>query len=141
MKRIGSVHWMLIAGLVGVAIIVVMLLMGGNSATKNGAKFMAALSTGDINGLVQTSYIPDKTPEEMKTEWEATLKRTKYVMFRYTFTGEDNVSEDQATIRMNIMKPSTGYDEVFALPMRKIDGEWKVEVRGLSRQFYPFLPR
>jgi len=132
---------MVIVGLVGVVVVIALLFMGGSSATPAASRFMAALGSGDVDTLTEVSYIPDMTKDEIRKEWEKTASLTKHVQFRYKFLGEDVVSEDQSTIRMDIMKPTTGYDEKFSLPMRKIDGEWKVEVRGLSRQLYPFLPR
>lgn len=141
MKQSGSVNWMVIVGLIGVVVITGLMFVGGDSATPAGSRFMIALGTGDVDTLAEVSYIPDKSKEEIRKDWESTTKLTKYVLFKYKFLGEDRVADDQATIRMDVMKPSTGYDEKFSLPMRKIDGEWKVEVRGLSRQLYPFLPR
>ena len=33
------------------------------------------------------------------------------------------------------------YPEFFELPMRKVDGQWKIEVGAIDRKMYPGLPR
>ena len=33
------------------------------------------------------------------------------------------------------------YEELYELPMVKVGDDWKVDVRGISREFYPGLPR
>lgn len=108
MKRRGSVNWMVIVGLIGIVVIIGLMFMGGESATPVASRFMSALGTGDVATLTETSYIPDKSKEEVRKDWETTTRLTKYVLFRYKFLGEDKIAEDQATIRMEVHKAGAG---------------------------------
>ncbi len=106
---------------------------------------MTALSKGDVDTLTKMSLLGDKTEPEMHKEWEFAVNTAgKHYRFFWRITSELVSDENSGSVRMqisrNIDSPST-YEEAFQLPMQKVNGEWKVDVRGISREMFPALPR
>ena len=106
---------------------------------------MTALSKGDVDTLTKMSLLGDKTEPEMHKEWEFAVNTAgKHYRFFWRITSELVSDENSGSVRMqisrNIDSPSM-YEEAFQLPMQKVNGEWKVDVRGISREMFPALPR
>ena len=51
---------------------------------------------------------------------------------------------NNASVRVGMTRNATdpsGFEENYQIDLVKRDGKWKVRVSGLTRTFYPFLPR
>lgn len=134
-------NWMVLFGLVGIVVITVLVMMSGEGPTTAAGRFMAALADGDEKELTKLSYMPDREAAVIEQEWKRSTDLSKHVVFAWKFIAEQKTGPDTANVRLQITKATVGYEENYSLPMRKVDGQWKVEVDGLSRQLYPFLPR
>jgi hypothetical protein len=131
--------------LVGLLAIIVLAFASGESAQSVGSQFMAALARGDAKALAQLSHVPGMSKEELEKEWEFTTSvAAKHYTFRYKILGQVEASRNDASVRMQVWRnyaAGGSYEENFPLPMERVDGKWKVLVRGMSRKMYPGLPR
>jgi hypothetical protein len=144
MRTHGRANWIVIVGLLGLLAIGALFILGGESPTSVGARFMAALGEGRASELATMSYMPGLSPEEKRARWERTVRFGKHYRFRWEIVSERMSDADTASVRMrvwrNAMDPMS-YEEPLELPMVKRDGKWLVDVRGLNRDLYPALPR
>lgn len=143
MKIFGKVHPLVAAGILGIIVLVVILVTGGESPQVRGSAFMSALARGDAAKLAELSYVEGISDEEMRAAWEESVERGQYYRFMWRPTSLVNQSNDQAAMRMFIVRnpgPSA-YEENFQISLKKVDGKWKVLPQTLSREAYPFLPR
>lgn len=144
MKRRGRANWLVILGSIGLVVIIALFFLGGRSASSVAAEFMSALGKHDVAKLTELSYMDGSTPEEVRKKWEYTVQVAPYYRFRWQFLGESNPTPDSAAVRLWVWRdaqsPAT-YEEKFEIPLVKIDGNWKVDVRGLNRLMFPALPR
>ena len=152
MKRAGRIHWMVVVALATLIALVSLFVFSGDSPDKAAREFMSALAKGDAKALASRSYLnlsgksgsPSSSLDGMEKAWKECLDGAKYYRFVYT-VGDVQIQPDQsASVRLQINKNPFGmggYDEHFELPMFKEEGKWKVQVQGISREMYPFLPR
>lgn len=138
----GRIHWLTIAALAGIVLMVVVLMSGGNDAQSRASIFMSALSRGDAKVLAESTYVKGKSKEEILAGWEKTVEDAKYFQFKYQLMGIQTTGES-AIVRMEVWRDISpgGYPEPFQLDLTKADGDWKVRGNGLNREMYPFLPR
>jgi hypothetical protein len=134
----------LVLGALGLAAIVVVMLMIGQSPEEAARDFMTALAKGDTKKLTQMSYLPD--PEQpLEQQWKDTIEsKARNYVFAWRLEGSEKMSDDQAVVRVLIVEyrgPDLHENDVANLPLTKRDGEWKVDLRSLSRTFFPGLPR
>lgn len=145
MRRRGRANWLVVLGLIGVVVIVVLFLIGGRSATSVAAEFMSALGKHDVAKLTELSYMDGDTPEQVRKKWEYTTQvAAPYYRFKWQFLGESSAAPDTSAVRLWVWRDAqspASYEEKFEIPMVKVDGKWKVDVRGLNRLMYPGLPR
>jgi hypothetical protein len=146
MKRTaGKVHWMILVGGVGMFFILGLLLFSGESPTGVAVRFMGALADGDYKELAELSHIEGRDQKDLEEDWKfATEVAGKYYSFRYRFVNQVDSDKNTASVRTQVWRNYNGgssYEENFPLPITKVDGKWKVLVRGLSRKMYPGLPR
>lgn len=145
MNRSGRASWVLIAGLVGTALVVVLLLLGGEAPTSVAGKFMTALSLGDVKTLADLSYLPGEDKAKITKEWDYTVNVTgPYYRFKFEIRSERIITDTEAAVSLSVWRnyfSGISYDEKYELPMVKVDGKWKVDVRGINREMYPGLPR
>jgi hypothetical protein len=146
MKRSGSTSTVVILAiaLALVAAIVVLFLMAGDSPSGVATRFLTALAKGDSKTLAETSFIDGVSQEELQKKWEATHEVTKYWQFNYMIQDSTQQDANNAAVVMQWVKNATSqssYGEKYELPLAKRDGKWKVDVRGISREMYPALPR
>jgi hypothetical protein len=132
-----------VGGLGLIAIIVVMLMIG-KSPEQAAREFMTALSKGDVATLTSMSYLPD--PEApLEEQWRHTFDNiAKNYVFAWQIQGSEKMSEEEAVVRILIIEyrgPELHENDIANLPLTKRDGEWKVNLRSLSRLFFPGLPR
>lgn len=145
MLRAGKVSATLIVIVAFVVGLLAMTLSTGESPMFVGSSFMAALADGDSQALAELSYGDGVTEEELVEMWEYTTHVAGlYFTFSYEITGETKPQDDTAIVTMEYVKNagmSGSYPEKFQLPLKKVDGEWRVDVFSLSRDMYPGLPR
>ena len=144
MRRAGKVSPLLLVAIAGIAALGILLFYGQEGPSAAASRFMDALARGDVDTLTQTSTANGKSPESLRKDWEfATKVAGQHYMFRWSITSSSIVDADDATVRLQVERnfgPSS-YGENYGLPMRKIDGKWKVEASGISREMYPGLPK
>ncbi len=133
----------MVAGGLGILVVAAIALSGGESASMVATQFMSGLAVGDLETVLRTSTISDMDAETQRKVWKDSLERGRYYRFRWKYTAESPQSADATSILLAVERnvAMSSYDENFQIPCRKIDGKWKVDVRSLSRQLYPFLPR
>ena len=144
MKRSGRTSIVVIIALALVAAVVVLFLMAGESPSGVASKFLTALAKGDSKTLAETSFIEGVSQDELQKKWEATHEVTKYWQFNYMIQDTTQQDANNAAVVMQWVKNATSqasYGEKYELPLAKRDGKWKVDVRGISREMYPALPR
>jgi hypothetical protein len=131
-------------GAIGLVAIVIVLLMVGQSPEEAARQFMVALSKGDTAKLTEMSHLPE--PEApLKQQWKDTFEKyAKNYVFAWQMEGSEKMSDSQATVKILIVEfrgPELHENDVTNLPMVKRGGEWKVDIRSLTRTFFPGLPR
>ena len=144
MKRSGRTSIIVIITITLVAAVIGLFLMAGESPNGVGVKFLTALANGNTKTLAELSYMDGNTPAEIEEKWKQTHEISKYWYFAYQVQGTTIQDDKTATIRLewvkNVSSPSA-FGEKYELPMVKVDGKWKVDVRAISREMYPALPR
>ena len=146
----GKVHWMILVGGIGVLLIIGLSFLGLDSPTGTAARFMGALASGDYKTVAAASHV-EKRPNEsledarkrMEEDWKFAIETAgKHYRFRYRLMGQI-IEGDQAAVNMQVWKnySAAAYEENFDLPIIKSEGKWKVAVRGMSRKWFPAVPR
>ena len=145
MKQAGRVPWW---GLVAGAVLLAFLglaFFAAPSASSAANDFMRALKAGDVDKLVDLSYVPSEDIPKIRKQWEFCLHvATPYYNFAWRPSYSREISDTEFVVRMKVIKNSekpTSYDEDFDIPLIKSGGKWKVDVYRLSDKFYPALPR
>lgn len=145
MRRAGRAHLIVILGLVGAVAAVALFLSGDESPRFAANRFLTSLLHGDVDTLVEMTYYPDKSKDEIRKQWEyATQVAGKHYLFAWKITTENKASEDRAAVRMFLYRNSEttdSYEEKYGLPMVRQDGKWLVDVQNMPRILYPALPR
>lgn len=109
-----------------------------------GGRFMTALAKHDVDTLTKMTYLGKDSPDQIKAKWDLAVNQYgKYYRFRWKITGTSQATDDSGSVRMQVSRnadsPGT-YEENYQLPLVKHDGEWKVDVAGISREMFPGLP-
>ena len=127
-----------------VLVIAGLFFMGRESATTVASRFMSALAKQDPEEISKSSFIGTKTPEEAKAAWKKTFEYTKHYAFEWYVSGSSQPDEKNAMVKLQVRgnaDSSASYDEKFDLALRKVDGKWLVDVRAISHDMYPALPK
>jgi hypothetical protein len=142
MKQRGRVSLLTIFVILGLLILVGIVVSSDRADTPERAarEFMNALATNDAPKLAANSYMDTATPDEVLAKWEATCKATKYYRFQWAIKAETTTSDTTGAVTIG-MFPQGGQDLDFRIPVVKQKGTWYVDVRSISREFFPFLPR
>lgn len=143
MRRAGRVSPLFLGVVLAAVALAILLLYGQEGPAAAGSRFMDALARGDVKTLAETSYVPGKSPEELRKAWEFTTAAGKHYLFHWEITSSSQVNDHDATVRLAVQRnfgPGS-YDENYGLPLHKVDGKWKVDASGISREMYPALPR
>ncbi len=144
MKRSGRTSIVVVITIVLVAAVVGLFLLAGESPTGVGVKFLTSLAKGDTKTLADLSYMEGNTPQQVEEKWKQTKDATKYWMFAFSVKNTTLQDSDSASLVLDWIKNASNpsaYGEEFELPMVKVDGKWKVDVRAISREMYPALPK
>ena len=131
-------------GVLGLLAIGLVMLMLGQSPEEAGKEFMTALAKGDVAKLTEMSYLPE--PEKpIEQQWKETFeKHAKNYVFAWKMEGSEKMSNEEAVVKVLIVEfrgPELHENDVANLPLVKKDGKWKVDLRSLTRTFFPGLPR
>lgn len=144
-RNAGRISPLALFGVVAVALIGAGFFFVQQSVATVGSQFMDALARGDVNKLTEMSYMADLPKEEIRKRWDFTVnKAAPYYRFTWAITDSGETAGNAGYVRLNVTRNAGtpgGYDEPFELPLLKIDGQWKVDVRAISRDMYPGLPR
>jgi hypothetical protein len=144
MKRSGRTNIVVVVTIALVAAVLALFLLAGNSPSTIATKFLIALSKGDAKTLAENSYMEGVSPSEAEKRWAKTYETSKYWVFAYQILDTKEQDANNATVRLDWIKSAnsgSSYSEKYELPMVRKDGQWKVDVRGISREMYPALPR
>ena len=146
-KRVqsGRINIGLLIVIVCIAILSLVYVFSQESLNTVASRFMSALSTGDVNALTENSYVGTESKDEIHKQWDYAVNDVaKYYRFTWRITGSMQQSEDSGAVRLSVAKNADSpgaYEENFALPVIKVNGKWLVDVRNISRDMYPALPR
>jgi hypothetical protein len=129
-----------------VVIVGVMFLVLASSATPTSVAndFLVALAKGDTKNLASLGYIEGVSEDQAQKVWAKTIDRSMYYRFVWRIKNAAQASPSNASVQMDVVKNADGpgsYPDDYELPLVKIDGKWRVDVRGISRAMYPGLPR
>lgn len=144
MKRSGRTSIVIIITVALVAAVVGLFLLAGESPTGVAGQFLTALGKGDTKTLAKLSYMDGLSEAEIEKRWQETHELSKYWAFAFKVRDANEQDPDNATVRLDWVKNAasgSAYEEKYELPMVKKDGKWKIDVRGISREMYPALPR
>jgi len=145
MNRSGRVSIVGLVCLVGVVLFGAVFLLGRESLSVVGGRFMDALARGDVDTLTKMTYLGNETQEDIHKQWEFTCNTAgRYYNFFYHITAASQADPKSGSVQMQVTRDAANpgaYEENFQLPMVKVGDEWKVDVRGISREMYPSLPR
>lgn len=144
MRQAGRVSIPLVIAIVFVVFVVGLLLVPSHSPTAAAGEFMIALAKGDTKKLAELSYIQDRSPDELRKEWDETMAASKHFRFQWNIRNTSQASEDEASVIMDYTKnfgAGGDYSENTQLPMIRKNGKWMVDLRSLNRGVFPFLPR
>ena len=139
--RINPIIFIGVLGLVAIPIIMLML---GQSPQSAANEFMQALAKGDVDKLTEMSYLPDPS-RPLRDQWKDTFDLyAKDYIFGYEMGTSEKMGPNDAVIKVTIVEfrgPEMHENDTANLPLKRVDGKWKVALRDLSRTFFPGLPR
>lgn len=143
--RSGKANWLIVAGTLGLILIVVILSFAKESPQTAANRFMYALAKGDVKQLTAMTYAEGKSPQEIEEAWDFTINKAA-PYYRFVFKYESAVQSDPNSASVKYMvvgnadSPSS-YEEKREVPLVMKDGKWLVDVRGMDRRMFPALPR
>lgn len=144
-RNAGRISPLTVFGVAAVALVGVGLFVAQESVTTVGSKFMDALARGDVDRLTEMSYMSDLPKEEIRKRWEfAVHTAAPYYRFTWAIAGATETADGGGSIRLKVTRnidAGGGYEENFQLPLVKTKEGWKVDIRSISREMYPGLPR
>ncbi len=144
MKVRGRASLLLILCVAAALLVVGVLLFSKEGVTTSATRFMSALAQGDVKTLSDNSFMDGVSKEDLTKRWEKTVKVGEHYMFRWHILSEAQSDDNNASVRVAVMRNAnseSSYDENFGLALVKKDGKWLIDVKQLSRQMYPGLPR
>lgn len=144
MKRRGRINLIVAIGALGVVVIGLFLFLAQESPATAANRFMVALAKGDVPQLMESSFY-DGDRENLRKQWDfATGVAGTYYRFSWRILNTVNSDSRNASVDMFVWRNATSpmtFEERFQLPMVRVDGQWKVDIKSVSRKLYPALPR
>lgn len=121
------------------------MLSGGESPTTAVNRFMTALAKGDVDTLTRMSHLPGREESDIRAQWDRAVNVVgPYYRFRWQTLTQTMPDRDSANVQIwvwrNALSPGN-FEEKFGVPLKRVEGEWKIDVRGINRGVYPGLPR
>jgi hypothetical protein len=145
MKQSGRASFVTVLFVAAVLLVVALLAFSRESIATIGGRFMTALEAGDVDTLTKMSYLGNESQADMRRQWEFSVNTAgKYYLFSYRIVASRQMDASNASVTMQVLRESNkegSYEEKFELPLVKVDNDWKVDVKGVSRELYPALPR
>lgn len=145
MRRAGKADAITIAitflGIAGALALGILMLFSKESPQTACNRFLDALASGNVDTLVETSYY-EGSKEDLRASWKYATDVGQHYLFHWETVSVKEHDENSAAVLSQIERnfgPSS-YPEKIDIPMVKVDGRWKVDVRGLFRGLYPALP-
>ena len=133
-----------VAGIASILMIAVMFLNARESLTTVGARFLVALGKHDVDTLTKMTYLDNQSPEQIRKQWERCFEYSKYFRFDWHIVNGTQQGQTEGTVTFNVTAPLddlNAYDQNRQLRLVNVNGQWKVAVREIARDFYPMLPR
>jgi hypothetical protein len=122
----------------------VMVFAAGEGPSAVASRFMQALASGDAKTLTELSHMGDEPAQETQKRWEKTLDYSQHYLFAWRIVDDREQSDEAAVVKLKVVrnaKEERAYEEDYELPLTKVGGKWKVDVRQIPREMYPALPR
>lgn len=145
MKRAGRISPLVVVGLVCILLLIPLFIFTQKGPEITAAEFMTALGKGDVDKLAEVSLIGNDDLEKRKKDWLQTIEFGKHYYFTWRITDVVQNSPDTAAVRLQLrrnLQLAMGTDEMpYELPMKKVNGSWKIDVGSMDRDIYPSLPR
>jgi len=145
MKQSGRISPVALGSLFCVLCVVVLMLFSRESAASAGARFMEALQHHDVDTLTQMTKMDGASEADIHKQWDFAVNNAeKYYAFGYKVEGASQSGKDNASVKISMIRDIDhpgSYEEQTELPMVKVNGDWKVDVRATSRDFFNCLPR
>lgn len=145
MKESGRVSLLALGSLLCVIVIVTLLFFSRESPAAAGTRFMVALQDHDVDTLTKLTRMEKASPEDIRKQWDFSVnKAERYYRFAFKIVGSSQANDTTASVKVSMIHDSDkpgAYDQLYELPMIRDNNEWKIDVRGLSREFYNCLPR
>lgn len=137
------INVVVVAGVLGLLAMLFLVFAGTQSPEAAAQQFMESLATKDVDRLVELSYLEGADPP-LREQWDRCVNHAaRNFVFMWQFLGSERVSEDEYVIKVVLMVfrgPMGAEGDVVNLPLKRINGQWKVVLNGLDRSFFPYLP-
>ena len=145
MKKAGRANWIVVFAVLALVLVVGLAFFSGGSPAGAASEFLTALQKRDIDTLTELSNVPESGKAALRKQWKFNAEvAAPYYNFAWEIQHTKQITSDQAVVAVKVIRNSedpNAYDEPFELAMVKVDGQWKVDIYRLSRNFYPALPR
>jgi hypothetical protein len=145
MKRAARVNWILLFAVVAALFFVSLFFFASEPPTGVANRFMVALAKGDVDTLTRMTYAPGRDEKGIRDQWDwAVNKAGPHYRFRWQVLGATQADQDTANVRLFVernLAHGGSYEERFEIPLVRHENEWKVDVRSISREMFPGLPR
>lgn len=121
------------------AIVAIFLTRGAAPPDVAANRFFYAMAARDVDDLMEFGYYPDADPDFIRRQWEYCLGiASRHYFFTWEIKGVVSEEDDLAIVRVDFIRQ---YEEPGDVSLVKVDGKWKVDVFGMSRDLFPALPR
>lgn len=145
MKTRGRVHWMIVTAIVCALAVGVVLVTGKQGPEVNCQAWLVALAKHDAKTLSSLSYMEAQDEKTTEEEWNRTFRdAAPFFCFTWRFRGVTQATPTRASVDLEWVKAADtpgSYPENYGIPLEKVDGIWKVDVRSIDRSMFPGLPR
>lgn len=144
MKQAGKAHWLIVAGIASLLVVLGLFFFGKDNAALTASEFMKALGKGDVDKLVALSYYEGGDRQTLREKWDFAVHRAgPHYIFAWRIAGIQKSDPENAAAVLMVTRNADqgGYEEKFQLPLVQKGGDWKVDVRAINRLLYPALPR
>ena len=145
-RQLGAfrINPIILLGALGLIAIPVIMVMLGQSPQSAANEFMQALAAGDVETLTELSHLPDPS-RPVSDQWKDTFDLyAKNYVFGYEMGSTEKMGPNDAVVKVTVVEfrgPEMHENDTANLPLKKVDGKWKVDLRDLTRTFFPGLPR
>src|SRR5687768_11472836 len=121
MKQSGRASLLTVVALAAVLMVAVLLFFGKEPVGAVGARFLTALSSGDVDTLTKMSYLGNDTEAEMRKKWDFAVNTAgRYYRFAYQITSSREISNDTAQVTTQFVKNAgdpASYPEKVEIPL------------------------